>query len=204
MVFSLMLIAPSWGGMINGLMTLKGNYEEVRTNPVLKFFVVALSFYGMSTFEGPMLSIKSVSALGHYTDWIVGHVHSGALGWVGFCIFATFYWLVPKLYDTKLYSEKLATAHFWTGTIGIVLYITSMWITGVTQGLMWRAFSPDGTLTYSFIETVKVLFPYYVVRAFGGILYLSGTVMCCYNLWMTARQGKPVVVRVPTYSEGSL
>ncbi|CAN0247628.1 unnamed protein product, partial [Phaeothamnion confervicola] len=197
MVFSLMLIAPSWGGMLNGLLTLKGNYEAVRTDPVLKFFVVALSFYGMATFEGPMLAIKSVSALGHYTDWIVGHVHSGALGWVGFTIFATFYWLVPKLYNTTLYSVRLATAHFWIGTVGIVLYITSMWITGVTQGLMWRAFSADGTLTYNFLETVKVLLPYYVVRATGGTLYLIGTLMCCYNLYKTARQGTPAVVPVP-------
>ena len=204
MVFSLMLIAPSWGGMLNGLMTLKGNYAAVRTDPVLKFFVVALTFYGMATFEGPMLAIKSVSALAHYTDWIVGHVHSGALGWVGFTIFATFYWLIPRLYNTTLYSEKLATYHFWVGTVGIVLYITALWITGVTQGLMWRAFSTDGTLTYNFIETVKVLLPYYVVRAVGGVLYLIGTLMCCYNLAMTARQGSPITVVVPiqTPNEG--
>jgi cytochrome c oxidase cbb3-type subunit I/II len=196
-VFSLMLLAPSWGGMLNGLLTLKGAYEKVRTDAVLKFFVVALTFYGMSTFEGPMLSIRAVSALGHYTDWIVGHVHGGALGWVGFCVFATFYWMVPRLYGTKLYSEKLATIHFWVGTIGIVLYMVSLWVAGVTQGLMWKAFNESGLLTYTFIETVKVLFPYYLVRAFGGFLYLSGTIIMAYNLVMTARQGKPSLVPVP-------
>ena len=197
MVFSIMLIAPSWGGMINGLMTLKGAWEQIRVDPILKLWVVCMSFYGMSTLEGPILSIKAVSAIGHYTDWIVGHVHSGALGWVGFATFASFYWMVPRLYNTKLWSTKLATAHFWVGTIGIVLYITAMWITGVTQGLMWKAFTPEGTLQYSFIETVKVLKPYYWVRAFGGILYLSGVLMMAYNLLMTARQGQPLVEQVP-------
>jgi cytochrome c oxidase cbb3-type subunit I/II len=197
MVFSIMLIAPSWGGMINGLMTLKGAWEKLRTDPILKFFVVGLTFYGMSTLEGPILSIKAVSALGHYTDWIIGHVHSGALGWVGFTTFAMFYWMVPRLYNTRLWSVKLATAHFWVGTIGIVLYITSMWITGVTQGLMWKAFTPEGTLAYSFIETVKVLKPYYWVRALGGSLYLSGVLMMGYNFVMTIRSGKAVQEAVP-------
>lgn len=198
MCFSLMLIAPSWGGMLNGLLTLKGAYNQVRTDPILKFFVVAITFYGMSTFEGPMLSIRSVSALGHYTDWIVGHVHGGALGWVGFCVFATFYWLVPRLYKTELYSTKLATVHFWIATIGIVLYMVSMWITGITQGLMWRAFSEDGSLTYSFIQTTKILFPYYLVRALGGAMYLSGLLMMVYNLIQTARSGQAYNAPVPT------
>jgi cytochrome c oxidase cbb3-type subunit I/II len=202
MAFSLMLIAPSWGGMLNGLLTLRGAYDKVRTDPILKFFVVSLTFYGMSTFEGPMLAIKSVSALGHYTDWIIGHVHAGALGWVGFTIFAVLYYLVPRLYDTKLYSDKLATAHFWIATIGIVLYITSMWVAGVTQGLMWKAFSADGTLTYSFLETVKVLFPYYMVRALGGSLYLTGLLLMAYNLWQTAKSGRPSIVTVPMQSVG--
>jgi len=197
MCFSLMLIAPSWGGMLNGLLTLKGAYQQVRTDPILKFFVVAITFYGMSTFEGPMLSIRSVSALGHYTDWIVGHVHGGALGWVGFCVFATFYWLVPRLYNTQLYSKSLATTHFWIATVGIVLYMVSMWITGVTQGLMWRAFSEDGSLTYNFLQTTKILFPYYMVRALGGALYLSGLLMMVYNLIMTARSGSPYNAPIP-------
>ena len=189
MVFSLMLIAPSWGGMINGILTLKGAWDKLRTDPILKFFVVGLTFYGMSTFEGPMLSIKSVSALGHYTDWIVGHVHSGALGWVGFTTFGMLYWLVPRLWKTELYSVNLATQHFWIATVGIVLYITSMWVTGVTQGLMWRAVTVEGTLMYSFVETVKILKPYYIVRAAGGGLYLIGALMMGYNLVKTARQG---------------
>ncbi len=197
MCFSLMLIAPSWGGMLNGLLTLKGAYQQVRTDPILKFFVVAITFYGMSTFEGPMLSIRSVSALGHYTDWIVGHVHGGALGWVGFCVFATFYWLVPRLYNTQLYSKSLATTHFWIATVGIVLYMVSMWITGVTQGLMWRAFSEDGSLTYNFLQTTKILFPYYMVRALGGAMYLSGLLMMVYNLVMTARSGSPYNAPIP-------
>ncbi|MBM3462854.1 MAG: cytochrome-c oxidase, cbb3-type subunit I, partial [Armatimonadetes bacterium] len=190
MVFSLMLIAPSWGGMINGLMTLKGSWDKVRTDPILKFFVVGLSFYGMSTFEGPMMSIKSVSAVGHYTDWVVGHVHGGALGWVGFVTFAMLYWMVPRLWKTELWSVRLATAHFWVATIGIVLYMTAMWIAGVTQGLMWRAVTPEGTLAYTFIETVKVLKPYYVVRALGGALYLGGAIMMGWNLLMTMRSGQ--------------
>lgn len=190
MVFSLMLLAPSWGGMINGIMTLKGAWDRLRTDPILKFFVVGLTFYGMSTFEGPMLSIKSVSAVGHYTDWIVGHVHAGALGWVGFTIFAVLYWMVPRLYKTELYSVRLATIHFWVATVGIVLYITALWIAGVTQGLMWRAVTAEGTLQYqAFLETVKVLHPYYQVRALGGLLYLVGALLGGYNLLRTAMQG---------------
>jgi cytochrome c oxidase cbb3-type subunit I/II len=189
MVFSLMLLAPSWGGMVNGIYTLQGAWDRLRTDPVIKFFVVGLTFYGMSTFEGPMLSIKSVSALGHYTDWIVGHVHSGALGWVGFTVFAMLYWMVPRLYRTELYSTRLATTHFWIGTLGILLYVVSMWITGITQGLMWRAVAEDGTLQYTFIETVTILKGYYIVRAAGGALYLAGLVLMGYNLFRTARQG---------------
>lgn len=192
MVFSLMLIAPSWGGMINGILTLKGAWDKLRTDPILKFFVVGLTFYGMSTFEGPMLSIKSVSALGHFTDWIVGHVHSGALGWVGFTIFGMLYWLVPKLYNTELYSKDLATRHFWWGTVGILVYVTSMWVAGVTQGLMWRAVTAEGDLMYSFIETVHVLHPYYILRAVGGGIYLLGVLMMAYNLFKTAQQGEVV------------
>lgn len=189
MVFSLMLIVPSWGGMINGLLTFKGAWDKLRTDPIAKFFVVGLTFYGMSTFEGPMLSIKSVSALGHYTDWIVGHVHSGALGWVGFTMFAMLYWMVPRLYKTELYSQDLCTKHFWIGTIGILIYVTSMWVTGVTQGLMWRAVTAQGDLMYSFIETVHQLHPYYILRSVGGGIYLIGVLMMAYNLFKTAKQG---------------
>lgn len=191
MVFSIMLLAPSWGGMINGILTFKGAWSRLRTEPILKFFVASLTFYGMSTFEGPMLSIRSVSALGHYTDWIVGHVHSGALGWVGFTVFAMLYWMWPRLWKTELYSTRLAEYHFWTATLGILLYVTSMWISGITQGLMWRNYSAEGTLVYQFIETVKVMHPYFIVRALGGGLYLVGLLMMAYNLTRTALQGTP-------------
>ena len=186
MVFSLMLIAPSWGGMINGLMTLRGAWEKLRTDPVLKFLVVAISFYGMSTFEGPMLSIKSVNALSHYTDWTIGHVHSGALGWNGFMNFALIYFLVPRLWKTELYSVRLATIHFWIGTIGIIFYIISMWVAGITQGLMWRAFDSEGYLAYgNFVETVLRVVPMYWVRLIGGSLYLGGIILLVYNIWKT-------------------
>ena len=186
MVFSLMLIAPSWGGMINGLMTLRGAWEKLRTDPVLKFLVVAISFYGMSTFEGPMLSIKSVNALTHYTDWTIGHVHSGALGWNGFMNFALIYFLVPRLWKTELYSVRLATIHFWIGTIGIIFYIISMWVAGITQGLMWRAFDSEGYLAYgNFVETVLRVVPMYWVRLIGGLLYLGGIILLVYNIWKT-------------------
>ena len=186
MVFSLMLIAPSWGGMINGLMTLRGAWEKLRTDPVLKFLVVAISFYGMSTFEGPMLSIKSVNALSHYTDWTIGHVHSGALGWNGFMNFALIYFLVPRLWKTELYSVRLATIHFWIGTIGIIFYIISMWVAGITQGLMWRAFDSEGYLAYgNFVETVLRVVPMYWVRLIGGLLYLGGIILPVYNIWKT-------------------
>ena len=185
MVFSLILLAPSWGGMINGIMTLSGAWEKLRTDPILKFLIVSVSFYGMSTFEGPMMSIKTVNALSHYTDWTIGHVHSGALGWVGFISIGAMYYLIPRLFNRELYSLKLVETHFWIATIGIVLYITAMWISGIMQGLMWRAVNPDGTLTYSFVESVQAMHPYYVVRFLGGLLYLSGMLMMAYNLART-------------------
>ncbi|MBL7714233.1 MAG: cytochrome-c oxidase, cbb3-type subunit I [Bdellovibrionales bacterium] len=188
MVFSVMLIAPSWGGMINGLLTLRGAWDRVRQEPVLKFFVAGLTFYGMATFEGPLLSIKSVSALGHYTDWIIGHVHGGALGWNGFLIFAMTYWLVPKLWKTELFSVRMANAHFWIGFLGTVLYMVSMWVAGITQGLMWRAVDASGRLVYpDFVETVIKIVPLYWVRALGGTLYLFGFVLLLINVVKTVR-----------------
>jgi len=193
MVFSLMLWAPSWGGMLNGLFTLRGAWHKVRVDPVLKFFAAGLTFYGMATFEGPLLSIRSVSGLAHYTDWIIGHVHSGTLGWNGFMAAGLFYWMVPKLFGTKLYSARLANTHFWIGTVGILLYVVSMWVAGVTQGLMWRAVDSDGALTYpNFVETVIALRPMYFTRLAGGLLYLTGMIMMAYNLYVTAKQGKAV------------
>lgn len=193
MIFSVMLWAPSWGGMLNGLLTLKGAWHKLREDPVLKFLVAGITFYGMATFEGPLLSIKAVSALGHYTDWIIGHVHAGALGWNGFMAAGMFYWLVPRLYGTKLHSQKAADLHFWTGTVGILLYVVAMWISGVNQGLMWRATNPDGTLLYpNFVETLLAIRPMYIVRFAGGTLYLLGFVVMAWNLWKTARAGQPV------------
>jgi len=175
MVFSLLLLAPSWGGMINGMMTLSGAWDKLRTDPILKFMIVSLSFYGMSTFEGPMMSIKTVNALAHYTDWVIGHVHSGALGWVAMMTIGTMYHLIPRLFNRReMYSVKLIDVHFWVSTIGVVLYICAMWIAGVMQGLMWRAVNDDGTLTYSFIESVKATYPFYLVRLTGGALFFSG------------------------------
>lgn len=186
MTFSLMLWAPSWGGMINGLLTLRGAWDRVRVEPILKFFVVGITFYGMSTFEGPLLSIKSVSSLGHYTDWIIAHVHGGTLGWNGFMTFGMLYFLVPKLWKTNLYSNKLATQHFWIATIGILLYIISMWTSGVTQGLMWRALDDTGRLVYpDFVETVTRIAPLFWIRAIGGTLYLIGYFIMFYNLYKT-------------------
>jgi cytochrome c oxidase cbb3-type subunit 1 len=186
MVFSLILLAPSWGGMINGIMTLSGAWHKLRTDPILKFMIVSLSFYGMSTFEGPMLSIKTVNALSHYTDWTIGHVHSGALGWVAMISIGTLYALVPRLYGRQqMYSTKLIDVHFWVTTIGVVLYITSMWIAGVMQGLMWRATNPDGTLTYSFVESLQATYPYYAVRLAGGTLVFAGMVLMAWNVWKT-------------------
>lgn len=193
MLFSLMLWAPSWGGMINGLFTLRGAWDKVRRDPVLKFFAAGVTFYGMSTFEGPLLSIKSVNGLAHYTDWIIGHVHSGGLGWNGFLAAGMFYWLVPRLYGTKLYSEKAANIHFYIGTFGILLYVVAMWISGITQGLMWRAQNEGGGLMYTdFVETVVAIAPMYWMRLIGGTLYLIGFLMLGWNLIATARSGKPV------------
>ncbi len=187
MVFSLILLAPSWGGMINGIMTLSGAWHKLRTDPVLKFLVVSVSFYGMSTFEGPMMAIKTVNALSHYTDWTIGHVHSGALGWVGMISMGAMYHLIPRLFNREIYSVKLIDTHFWLATIGIVLYITAMWISGIMQGLMWRAVNEDGTLIYSFIETVKAMHPYYLIRLLGGLTYLSGMILMAYNIYRTVR-----------------
>jgi cytochrome c oxidase cbb3-type subunit I len=198
MVFSLILLAPSWGGMINGIMTLSGAWHKLRDDPILKFLIVSLSFYGMSTFEGPMMSIKTVNALSHYTDWTIGHVHSGALGWVGLVTIGAIYYLLPRLYGrTEMASMKLVTAHFWVATIGIVLYIAAMWIAGVMQGLMWRAVNDDGTLTYTFIESVKATYPFYVIRVLGGILYLAGMVLMAWNTYKTIAAGKSVDAPIP-------
>jgi cytochrome c oxidase cbb3-type subunit I/II len=193
MVFSVMLWAPSWGGMLNGLLTLRGAWNKVRQDPVLKFFAAGVTFYGMATLEGPLLSIKSVSALSHYTDWIIGHVHSGALGWNGFMAAGMFYWLVPRLYGTKLRSTLAAEIHFWLGTLGIVLYVVAMWASAATQGLMWRAVNPDGSLTYpSWVETLLAIRPMYMLRALGGTMYLAGFVLMAWNLLATVRQGRAV------------
>jgi cytochrome c oxidase cbb3-type subunit I/II len=189
-VFSIMLIAPSWGGMINGLLTLRGAWDRVRTDPILKFMVVAVTAYGMATFEGPMLSIKSINALSHFTDWTIAHVHIGALGWNGFLTFGILYWLIPRMYRTKLYSTKLATTHFWIGFIGILVYAIPMYWAGITQGLMWKQFTPEGSLMYpNFLETVTQIMPMYIVRALGGTMYLVGVLVGAYNLLMTAKQG---------------
>ncbi|MDY6978646.1 MAG: cytochrome-c oxidase, cbb3-type subunit I [Pseudomonadota bacterium] len=186
MVFSLILLAPSWGGMINGIMTLSGAWHKLRTDPILKFLIVSLSFYGMSTFEGPMMSIKTVNSLSHYTDWTIGHVHSGALGWVGLVTIGSVYFLIPKLFGREqMHSVKLIDVHFWIATIGIVVYIASMWIAGVMQGLMWRAVNDDGTLTYSFVESLEAMYPFYAVRLLGGVMYLAGMLIMAYNVWKT-------------------
>jgi cytochrome c oxidase cbb3-type subunit I/II len=193
MVFSLMLWAPSWGGMLNGLLTLRGAWDKLRTDPIIKFFVVAVTFYGMSTFEGPLLSIRSVNALAHYTDWIIGHVHGGALGWNGFMAAGMFYWLIPRLYNTKLHSVKLADAHFWIGTFGILLYVVAMWIGGINQGLFWRALGPDGFLKYpDFVEGVTSAQFLYRMRLVGGVMYLAGMLLMTYNLLLTASKGRAV------------
>jgi cytochrome c oxidase cbb3-type subunit 1 len=197
MVFSLILIAPSWGGMINGVMTLSGAWHRLRTDPILKFLIVSLSFYGMSTFEGPMMSIRTVNALSHFTDWTVGHVHSGALGWVGLISMGSLYFLIPKLYGRELHSLKACEVHFWLATVGIVLYITAMWAAGIMQGLMWRAVDGDGNLTYSFVETVEAMRPYYLVRLAGGLTYFSGVLLMVWNLWKTVRGGRRVEMTVP-------
>lgn len=204
MVFSLMLIAPSWGGMINGMMTLSGAWHKLRTDPVLRFMIVSLSFYGMSTFEGPMMSIKTVNALSHYTDWTIGHVHSGALGWVAMISIGCVYSLYPRLLKLPgMYSNKAIELHFWVMTIGVVLYIASMWIAGVTQGLMWRATNPDGTLAYTFVESLKFTYPYYYIRFLGGALVLVGMFVMLWNMWKTAAMSKdpaPIPVLAPAHA----
>ena len=198
MIFSLILLAPSWGGMINGIMTLSGAWHKLRTDPILKFLIVSLSFYGMATFEGPMMSIKTVNALSHYTDWTVGHVHAGALGWVGLITMGSLYYLIPRMVGrVEMYSVKAISLHFWISTVGIVLYISAMWIAGVMQGLMWRAVSEDGTLTYTFAESVKATYPFYAIRLAGGVLYLAGMVVMAWNTAKTLLAGKAADAPIP-------
>jgi cytochrome c oxidase cbb3-type subunit 1 len=193
MTFSIMLWMPSWGGMINGLMTLSGAWDKLRTDPVVRFLVVSVAFYGMSTFEGPVMSIKAVNSLSHYTDWTIGHVHSGALGWVAMVSFGALYCLLPWLWKkSAMYSMRLIEWHFWTATIGILLYITAMWVSGITQGLMWRAYDRLGFLQYSFIETVEAMHPYYIIRALGGLLFLVGALIMAYNVWRTLSEEETV------------
>ena len=205
MVFSLMLLAQSWGGMINGIMTLSGAWHKLRTDPILRFMIVALSFYGMSTFEGPMMSIKTVNALSHYTDWTIGHVHAGALGWVAMISIGALYSLFPRLFGVeKMYSTRLIEWHFWTSTIGTVLYIVAMWIAGVMQGLMWRTFNEDGTLTYTFVEVLQATYPYYYLRLLGGMVFLSGMFFMVYNVYktwqMAPKQTEEVPVPAPSHA----
>ncbi len=187
--FSIMLLLPSWGGMINGIMTLSGAWDKLRTDPIMRFMIVALSFYGMSTFEGPLMSLKDVNALSHYTDWTVGHVHSGALGWVAMISFGSLYHMMPRLWKTEMFSVKLINMHFWLATIGTLLYITAMWISGISQGLMWRAFDEFGNLQYSFVESVAAMHPFYAMRAIGGMFFLTGMLLMAYNMYQTIRQG---------------
>src|SRR5690606_17819813 len=188
MVFSLILLAPSWGGAINGVLTLSGVWHKLRTDPILKFLIVAVSFYMIATFEGPMMSIKTVNSLSHYTDWTVGHVHAGALGWVAMISIGSIYALMPKLLGRdEMYSVKAIDTHFWLHTVGVVLYIASMWIAGVMQGLMWRATNDDGTLTYTFVESLNFTYPYYLIRFGGGVVVLSGMCLMAWNVWRTWR-----------------
>jgi cytochrome c oxidase cbb3-type subunit 1 len=205
MVFSLILLAPSWGGAINGVMTLSGAWHKLRTDPILKFLIVAVSFYMMSTFEGPMMSIKTVNSLSHYTDWTVGHVHAGALGWVAMISIGAIYALVPRLLGLKeMWSTRLIDTHFWMHTIGVVFYIASMWIAGVMQGLMWRATNDDGTLTYSFVESLSATYPYYLGRFLGGVLVVAGMVLMATNMirtWRAARGPVPQPVLAPDAAE---
>ena len=190
MVFSLVLLAPSWGGMINGIMTLSGAWGKLRDDPIIRFMVVALSFYGMSTFEGPMMSIKTVNALSHFTDWTIGHVHSGALGWVAMMTMGSLYYMIPRLWGrTEMASIRQINFHFWLATIGTVMYAASMWIAGVMQGLMWRAVNDDGTLTYSFVQSLEATWPYYVGRLIGGSLFFIGMLVMAWNVWQTVRSG---------------
>lgn len=207
MVFSIILFAPSWGGMINGVLTLSGSWDKLRTDPIIRFMIVALSFYAMSTFEGPMMSIKTVNALSHNTDWTIGHVHSGALGWVGMITIGSLYVLLPRIYNKpKMYSISLITTHFWLATAGTIFYIVSMWISGIGQGMMWLATNPDGTLVYSFVDTVEFSHFPYMGRAFGGFLYVSGMFVMAYNCYKTLKmpEGKPVDIADPTDHEPSV
>ena len=198
MTFSIMLWMPSWGGMINGLMTLSGAWDKLRTDPVLRMMVVAVAFYGMSTFEGPVMSIKAVNSLSHYTDWTIGHVHSGALGWVAYISFGAIYCLVPWLWNREgLWSNRLVNWHFWISTLGIVLYITAMWVSGILQGLMWRAYTPLGFLEYSFIESVEAMHPFYVIRMLGGVLFLTGALLMVWNVWKTIASAEPAREQMP-------
>jgi len=197
MVFSIMLWMPSWGGMINGLMTLSGAWDKLRTDPVLRMMVISVAFYGMSTFEGPMMSIKAVNSLSHYTDWTIGHVHSGALGWVGMVSMGAVYYLVPRLWGkAEVYSLRLVSWHVWLATLGIVVYASAMWVSGIMQGLMWREYDDQGFLVYSFSETVQAMHPYYVIRAFGGLLFLVGALVMVYNLYRTIKGATPSKVMV--------
>ena len=203
MTFSIMLWMPSWGGMVNGLMTLSGAWDKLRTDPVIRMLVVSIAFYGMSTFEGPLMAIKEVNALSHYTDWTIGHVHSGALGWVGFVSFGAIYCLVPWLWNRpRLYSMRLVNWHFWIATLGILFYIVAMWVSGILQGLMWRAYDSLGFLEYSFVETVEAMHPFYALRAFGGALFVTGAFIMAYNIWRTIRgeiaAGEPIAAAAAT------
>ena len=198
MVMSIILLAPSWGGMINGIMTLSGAWDKLRSDPILRFMVVSLSFYGMSTFEGPMLSIKTVNALSHYTDWTIGHVHSGALGWVAMISIGCLYHLIPKVFGREqMYSTDLINLHFWLSTIGTVLYIAALWVNGILQGLMWRAYNQDGTLTYAFVESVVASYPGWIVRTLGGAVFLAGMLIMAYNVFMTVRRDEPTRTAAP-------
>ncbi|MGB3865743.1 MAG: cytochrome-c oxidase, cbb3-type subunit I [Xanthobacteraceae bacterium] len=204
MVFSIMLWMPSWGGMINGLMTLSGAWDKIRTDPIVRLMVAALAFYGMATFEGPMLSIKSVNSLSHYTDWTIAHVHAGALGWNGMITFAAVYFLTPRLWDReRLYSIRMVNWHFWLATLGIVLYAASMWVSGIMQGLMWREYDEQGFLVYSFVETVAAMHPYYVMRVSGGVFYLTGGFLMAWNVYQTirgrVRNETPMGMALPTH-----
>ena len=197
MVFSIILLAPSWGGMINGIMTVSGAWHKLRSDPILKFMIVALSFYGMSTFEGPMMSIKTVNALSHYTEWTIGHVHAGALGWVAMMTIGSIYCLLPRLYNRDgMYSTKLIDVHFWTSTIGVVLYAVALWVAGIGEGLMSRAVNSDGTLTYAFIEILASKYPYYGMRLLGGVIFFVGMIIMAYNVWKTISKEKPAPVAV--------
>ena len=199
--FSIVLLAPSWGGMINGIMTLSGAWQKLRHDPILKFLIVSLSFYGMSTFEGPMMAIKSVNALSHYTEWTIGHVHSGALGWVAMITIGSLYYLIPKLFGKQdMFSMKLVETHFWVATIGIVLYVASMWIAGVMQGLMWGAINDDGTLTYSFVEALLRIRPFYFIRFLGGAMFLSGMFIMAYNVYKTIKGSQASNILVPQHA----